>query len=274
MAPHHNNPLSRLLAAGILALASGLSHATLIGDWTFSGNNALADSTGNFGNLQLFGNATVSNSALVVTGSGTTATGFARAGSYTGATITDKTMVVWMSLQGLSNTANAGSAMTIDRIGSDNFDGMIYGEQASNTWLSGSSNWSRTQVFSPGYTESVLNQMIQLAYTYDDLGNGNVVVTGYRNGVLMGSYTTANAGSWSAGDTEILFGIRHFTGSTGPGGLNATIYEAKLYNNVLTQGQIQGLAADSVTAPEPGSLALAGLAGLLAVSRLKRRRLN
>ena len=92
--------ISRLIATGALLLAANTGHAALIGQWTFegSGNAALVDSTGNFGDLQLHGDASIANGKLTVSGSGTTVSGWAGTSGYTGATITDKTLAVWVTL--------------------------------------------------------------------------------------------------------------------------------------------------------------------------------
>lgn len=264
--------LSRMSVCLPLLFAAGASQATMIGQWTFEGSNVLADSTGNFGNLQLRGNASIANGKLTVDGSGTSALGWARTTGYTGAAITSKTLVVWGQLTGLSNAANAGSMMTIDKINSDNFDGIIFGENQANTWMNGSSNGWRNSAFNPGYTENSINSLIQMAISYQDFGNGTLRITGYRNGVDIGSYLANNAATWTANDTEILFGIRHANAAaSGPGGLDAVISEARIYNTALSQSEIQALRMNAV--PEPGTLAVFGLGmAMLALARKRRAR--
>ena len=68
-------------------------------------------------------------------GSGTSATGWAvtQGGSYSGPPITSKTLVSWLTLEGLENVADAGSAMTIDRVTVDHFDGIIFAERQAKS---------------------------------------------------------------------------------------------------------------------------------------------
>lgn len=253
-------------------LASGSAHADLIGNWVFNSATPLLDTTGNFGNLTLEGDASVSNGGLVLTGSGTTSTGYAETSSYSGPSITDKTMVVWGTMQGLANTAYAGALMSISAANHDQFDAIDYGEVNANTWMNGSTYFQRTQAFSPGYTETSanLNQLVEIAFTYASLGNGNEEITGYVNGVDIGSYESGNVVTWDAGNTIVGFGPRSLSAGAVSGGINATVDAAQLYDTALTQSQIEALS-DPETVPEPTSLAIIG-GGLLGIGYFRRRR--
>ncbi len=257
-----------------LAAAPGSAHATLIGSWNFAGGTPLVDSTGNFGTLQLNGSATVANGALNVSGSGTSTTGWAETTGYSGPSISSKTMVAWGTLTGLQSSAFAGAMMSISALDRDQFDAIDYGEQIANTWINGSSYFSRTQTFSPGYTETAanLNQLFEIAITYNFLGNGSEQITGYINGISIGSYTTGNAATWTAGDTVVGFGPRAIQPGNVPyGGIDATVDAAQLYNTALTQVQIQALQQPGTAVPEPTTLSLMG-AGLFGLWRVRRRK--
>jgi hypothetical protein len=242
------------------------SAATLVGQWTFEGGS-LADTTGNFGNLTLSGDASIINGALDVNGTGTTVTGWAVTSGNGGlAAIGSKTMVSWITLQGLSTSAKNGSAMTLDSKTIDQFDGIVFAEQDANRWMNGSNGWLRSPNGQFAAVETSINlDIVQLAITYQNTG-GNVTITGYRNGVNIGSYTDTDDVTWAAGDQEVIFGKRH----TNPlaetsGALDALIHEARLYDGALTQAEIQGL----VMVPEPSAALLGGL-GMLALLRRRR----
>jgi hypothetical protein len=270
--PAITRTLLSLFALGSLPCTA----ATLVGQWTFE-NGSLADTTGNFVALQLMGNAAITNGALNVNGSGTTATGWAQTrGSATypglggGLAIGSKTMVSWITLQGLENIVKAGSAMTLGSVSADQFDGIVFAERDTNRWMNGSTGYSRSNSAGDfNQTAAVetsidLNTIVQLAITYENTG-GNVTITGYRNGVNIGSYTDPDDVTWAAGNQQVIFGARAFYLGNIYGGLDALIHEARLYNGALTQAEIGGLAM----VPEPSAALLGGL-GMLALLRRRR----
>ena len=262
-----------LLLAGLLSVVASRASAELVGQWTFNPNEELVDRTGNFPDIGLKGNAAVTvDGELDVNGSGTTATGWAvtEGGSYSGPTITNKTLVSWITMQGLANVVQAGSAITIDRLSGDQFDGIIFGERQTDRWMNGSSFFRRTQDFSPGFQETTTGEKIQMAITYEHLG-GQIRVTGYRNGEQIGQYTADTPSSWNTGDAEVFFGQRHGTTGGGPGGLDALIDEARIYDEVLTQAEIQALVPVPII-PEPSSIVLAAMGLLGVLTRMRRRR--
>jgi hypothetical protein len=271
--PAITRTLLSLFALGSLPCSA----ATLVGQWTFE-NGSLADTTGNFVDLQLMGNnVAITNGALNVNGSGTTATGWAQtrgSASYPGVggglAIGSKTMVSWITLQGLQDIVRAGSAMTLGSVSSDKFDGIVFAERDTNRWMNGSTDSSRSNSAGDfnqtAAVETTIGlNIVQLAITYQITGL-DVLISGYRNGVSMGSYTSAGqAASWDLGDQQVIFGARAFWNGNIYGGLDALIHEARLYDGALTQAEIGGLAM----VPEPSAALLGGL-GMLALLRRRR----
>jgi len=274
----HLSPASACVAvACALIFQSTPCQSALVGHWTFE-DGSLADSTGNFGNLELKGTASIIGGALDVNGTGTTPTGWARtpgtfvSGGGGGVAIGSKTLVSWVTLQSLSATTSAGSVMTLDGVTGDLFDGIVFAEQESNRWMNGSNGFSRSpggQFTGSEAVESSTGNLIQMAITYQDLGGGNVQITGYRDGVSMNSYTSANFASWGADEQEVLFGARFYYIDIdfATGAVDALIHEARLYDTALSQSEIQAL----VMVPEPSALALLG-GSLAALFVLRRKR--
>jgi len=218
----------------------------LLGQWTFEMGEETDDVVGNFPGLVLKGSAKVEDGQLKIKGSGTNALGWAITGKgngkYTGPTITSKTLVAWVRLQQLSERAKAGSVITIDRISSDHFDGIIFAERQPNQWMAGSSNFHRTQDFDPGFMEEETGELIQLVITYEVLEDDAIYITGYRNDEELGFHESIQLSSWQTGDAEIIFGKRHGSKQAGgPGGISVDIEEARLYSGVMSLAKIEEL---------------------------------
>lgn len=264
MKPHRFLPAIIAVLIGATSSAS----AALVGHWTFEGGS-LADSTGNFGDLILHGDAAVSNGALDITGSGTTASGWASTPGG-GVAIGSKTLVSWITLQGLNDVAQHGAAMSLDSISVDKFDGIVFGERDANRWMNGSTNFQRTPADQFDQTavsvETATGSLIQLAISYESLGGDQVQITGYRNGDLMGSYTSGSFATWEAGDQEVLFGPRHTAPATN-GALDALVHEARLYDTALAQSDIRAL----IMVPEPSAPLLGMVAAGMLLARRRRR---
>jgi hypothetical protein len=217
-----------------------------VGRWTFEEDEELIDRSGNFPDLTLKRDATITDGQLDVNGAGTVASGWAvTRGNYQGEPIVDKTLVSWLTLESLSDVAKAGSALTIDRRSSDHFDGIVFGERQDDRWMNGSSGFGRTEDFDPGFQETETGRQVMLAITYEHK-DGVVEITGYRGqaGVAevarLGQYQKG-ASNWDTEDAEVFFGLRHGSTNGGPGALDARIEEARIYGEAFTKEQIQSI---------------------------------
>ena len=144
-------------------------------------------------------------------------------------------------MESLEDGVKAGSVISLDKVTADQFDGIIFAERQSNRWMNGSSHFRRTQDFNPGAEENEIGEEVMMAFTYKDAGEGQVEITGYRNGETIGSYTSGNIRTWPTGDAEIIFGKRHGSMPNGPGGLDALINEAQIYGTAASPDEIMDL---------------------------------
>lgn len=231
-----------IVALLLICFLTSRASAELVGQWTFDGNSVLADKVGNFPDLVLHGNATVAGGKLDVSGSGSTSFGWAvtdPSGMYVGPTMTSKTLLARLTLQGLSDVARAGSALTLNRPNTDQFDAIVFSELENNRWMAGSSYFLRTQNFIPGFEESQAGVSIFVALVYEDLGGGQMRISGYRNGRKIGNYVTENGLTWNTGDVDVYFGVRHIlSNGTYIGAIDALIDEACIYNEALSHSDI------------------------------------
>ena len=230
---HQRQEMKYLLLCLLGAIAfthafDGIARRSLVGHWTFEEGRELIDLMGNFAPISLRG-AKIHNGKLIVHRHG-----WAVSPKYTGPTISEKTLVSWVKL--IDPRVQSGSALTIDKIHSDEFDAIVYGERQSHRWMSGSSYFRRTADPSPGYIGST--NPVQIAITYQNV-RGLTEVRLYENGRLFGQYKKGYIASWPRDDTEIFWGVRHGNAvGGGPGRITAEIEESRIYATVLEPDEL------------------------------------
>ena len=130
----------------------------------------------------------------------------------------------------------------------------MYAERQPKRWMAGSSFFRRTQDVNPGFEEKETGTLIQLAISYEDDG-GNAKIVIYRNGKVIGDYTMGPIVSWKAGDVEALFGPRALIGGTAYGWVVARVEDARIYNTVLSEKEINNLTVNTLDVKARGKLA-------------------
>ena len=240
---------SMLLVFGLVipVLAQGEKKEDLIGHWTFENGVELEDLTGNFGEIDLLG-ADVKDGKLRIGNNE-----WAITTGYKGPDIgPDKTLVAWLYLDDLNVTR--GAPLAVNKSSGDTFDAIVYAERQPKRWMAGSSFFRRTQDANPGFEEKETGKLIQLAISYEDDG-GNAKIMIYRNGDLIGDYTMGPIVSWEADDVEALFGPRAFIGGTAHGWVIGRMEDARIYNTVLNENEINNLVEDTLSVEARGKLA-------------------
>ena len=229
------------------ALGQAEKKEDLIGHWTFENGVELEDLTGHFGDIDLL-DADVKDGKLRIGNNE-----WAMTTGYKGPDIgPDKTLVTWIYLDDLSITR--GATLAVNKSSGDTFDAIVYAERQPKRWMAGSSHFRRTQDADPGFEEKETGKLIQLAISYEDDG-GNTKIMIYRNGDVIGDYTMGPIVSWEAGDVEALFGPRALIGGTAHGWVIARVEDARIYNAVLDEKEINNLTVDTLDVEARGKLA-------------------
>ncbi len=229
------------------ALGQAEKKEDLIGHWTFENGVELEDLTGHFGDIDLL-DADVKDGKLRIGNNE-----WAMTTGYKGPDIgPDKTLVTWIYLDDLSITR--GATLAVNKSSGDTFDAIVYAERQPKRWMAGSSHFRRTQDANPGFEEKETGKLIQLAISYEDDG-GNTKIMIYRNGDVIGDYTMGPIVSWEAGDVEALFGPRALIGGTAHGWVIARVEDARIYNAVLDEKEINNLTVDTLDVEARGKLA-------------------
>ncbi|MBM3822417.1 MAG: DUF1553 domain-containing protein, partial [Verrucomicrobia bacterium] len=192
--------------------------------WDFSKD--LADQVGGLAGTA-FGGAKLSDGQLVLDGQGS----FIASAALPFA-LRAKTLEAWVKLDGLDQ--QGGGVMTVQTLGGDVFDAIVFGEQERRHWIAGSDNFNRTKALAGPAEQAAQQELIHVAVTYADDGT----VTFYRNGKPHGkSYRLGPPIHFAAGQAQVLFGNRHGIPS-GSKLLQGRIARARLYNRALSEAEV------------------------------------
>jgi hypothetical protein len=148
--------------------------------------------------------------------------------------LTEKTLEVRLKLA--NRDQRGGGAISVQSLDGNVFDAVVFGEQQAKRWMAGSNSFERTKSFDAPPEDSAEFVTITLVYRPDG------TIAGYRNGQLYGRpYPSSGPVTFAAGQTQILFGLRHGT----PGGnrlLKGVISGAKLYDRALSDEEVAASA--------------------------------
>ena len=181
----------------------------------------------------LHGTARLADGGLLLDGSGHVST------PPIAPALAEKTLEAWVRLADLDQ--RGGGVVTVQGLRGNVFDSIVFGERIPRRWLAGSDGFRRTEDFG-GSDESLAGDAaVHVAIAFDADGR----IRGYRNGEPYGEpYRKAALVPYKAGDSQVLFGLRH--GSPAPGRmLRGVIVEARLYDRALSAEEIAASAAAS-----------------------------
>ncbi len=174
-----------------------------------------------------------------------------------------KSLEVWLSLADFKQAG--GGAIGVQALDGSVFDAIVFGEREPDCWMAGSNNFARTQSFDGPPETAADKELVQIVIVYCDDGT----IRCYRNGDPYGKpYRTAGPVTFSAAQSEVIFGLRH--GS--PGGnrmLSGVISRAALYDRALSADEVAAsTAAGSNFVPEAAIVARLAPAAVAERARL------
>jgi hypothetical protein len=177
--------------------------------------------------LSLIGGARVEGGALVLDGRNA----FARSAPLA-KPLRAKTLEAWVQLSNLDQ--RGGGVVSVQTRDGVLFDAIVFAEKKSQRWLAGSDGFTRTESFRGPAEKQATGQPVHVALVYRADG----VIIGYRNGESYGRSYKTGLQSFSAGNAEVLFGLRHGIGAGGNRMLAGKILKARLYDRALEPGEV------------------------------------
>lgn len=178
----------------------GALPAGLIGDWSFDDGTAANAVPGAGGAGSLMNGATIADGVLQLDG----------VDDYVRTTplsvdVSERTMIVWVRL---ANTTQQGAGVfTLERFdGTDVFDSIVFAEQTSGQWMSGSNFSERTLVPDNGGATEMSTGLHMITIVYDDADG----ITMYRDDATYAPrYVRGTLVTYPRGETDVLLGLRH-----------------------------------------------------------------
>ncbi|MAS95624.1 MAG: hypothetical protein CMO55_20680 [Verrucomicrobiales bacterium] len=192
--------------------------------WDFEDD--VADKVGEMSGT-LHGTARLEEGALVVDGNGFVST------QPLDVDLTEKTLEAVVQLDNL--TQKGGGVMTVQNLGGNEFDSIVFAERKNGEWLSGSERHVRTLDFGAPAEMEALERPVHLTITYEKDGT----ITCYRDGEKWGDpIRKAPVKVYPANQSEVLFGLRHGKGVQGNKPIQGRIFEARLYDRALAADEV------------------------------------
>lgn len=126
-----------------------------------------------------------------------------------------RTLEAWIALTNVNQRGSGFFGLQMDPAQQDQFDSIVYGEQAPQVWMTGSNNHARTPDHDPtatlesGHDGFNANAFVHIAITYNI--NGAVAI--YRNGAVYRGPANAGVVAYDAATNSprFYFGKRHGT---------------------------------------------------------------
>ena len=248
---------TRLLMASLLVCVMAVSaHAGLIvhlpldGDLTDVAGGHTATLTDGFFGLNSYVPGTIGSALRFINPRGSETTGSSWEIDYVGIdyTLTDEgSIALWFTPEALFNY----HTIFANSVNPDDWEMWVYGDGRARARLESDSYVTKPDV--------VAGQTYHIAWTWDrdDDDPTKATVNLYFDGAL----TESDTGTWvDPGDTV------YFGGGNGNHGANAIFDDFRIYDHALSADEVAELAI-----PEPSTLALLALCGLVAVA-MKRRK--
>ncbi len=186
--------------------------------------------------LELLGDARIVDGQLVLDGDGDLAA--------TGPLpfdLQEKTLEAWLELEDFDQ--QGGGVVSVETLGGEVFDAIVFAEREPQRWMAGSNSFSRTQAFGGSPESSQAPEKLHIAISWSASG----AVTCYRNGELYGQgYQTGAPPVFQAEKHRLLIGLRH-----SPAGGNrlfkGRIAGVQLHDRVLTASEAMAAARNRGT---------------------------